>query len=181
MPPVGPLTEYLNQGEIQNAMGVSLNFTPSNNDVALAFQQAGDFVYSTPLLDLEDLLTKDVRIILYSGDADYICNWFGGEAVSLAVNYTHAEAFRAAGYAPFLVDEVEYGVVREQGNFSFVRIYESGHQVPYFQRKAQSLGISCFIWFTNGNLQHLLPIRCLKGRSRGLILPLVQSLTLLIM
>lgn len=144
MPPVGPLIEYLNQGEIQNAMGVSLNFTPGNNDVYYAFQQAGDMVYSAALLDLEDLLDKEVRIILYSGDADYICNWFGGEAVSLAVNYTHAEAFRAAGYAPFLIDEVEYGAVREQGNFSFVRIYESGHQVPYFQRKSQSPGVSYF-------------------------------------
>lgn len=115
-------------------MGVSLNYTPANNEVYFAFQQTGDFVYATPLLDLEDLLNKDVRIIMYSGDADYICNWFGGEAVSLAVNYTHAEDFRAAGYAPFLVDGTEYGAVREQGNFSFVRIYESGHQVPYFQR-----------------------------------------------
>ena len=134
VPPVGPLIEYLNQAEIQNAMGVSLNYTPANNEVYFAFQQTGDFVYATPLLDLEDLLNKDVRIIMYSGDADYICNWFGGEAVSLAVNYTHAEDFRAAGYAPFLVDGIEYGAVREQGNFSFVRIYESGHQVPYFQR-----------------------------------------------
>lgn len=60
---------------------------------------------------------------------------FGGEAVSLAVNYTHADEFRASGYAPFLIDGTEYGAVREAGNFSFVRVYESGHQVPYFQRK----------------------------------------------
>lgn len=64
------------------------------------------------------------------GDADYICNWFGGEAVSLALNYTQAEKFRKAGYAPLLVDGVEYGSVREYGNFSFARIYEAGHEVP---------------------------------------------------
>ena len=77
-------------------------------------------------------------MVLYAGDSDYICNWFGGEAVSLAVNYSHAEEFRNAGYAPFVIDGMEYGAVRERGNFSFVRIYESGHQVPYFQRKSSN-------------------------------------------
>ena len=72
---------------------------------------------------------------LYYGDADYLCNWFGGEAVSLAVNYTHADAFRSAGYVPFTVDGVEYGEVRQAGNFSFLRMYESGHEVPYYQPK----------------------------------------------
>jgi hypothetical protein len=49
---------------------------------------------------------------------------FGGQAVSLAVNYTHAKEFRAADYAPFKLDGTEYGEVREYGNFSFTRIYE---------------------------------------------------------
>jgi carboxypeptidase C (cathepsin A) len=33
-----------------------------------------------------------------------------------------------------LVDGTEYGEVRQYGNFSFARIYESGHEVPYYQR-----------------------------------------------
>jgi hypothetical protein len=71
---------------------------------------------------------------LFYGDADYIClsplvptsldpfsnkftgNWFGGQAISLQVNYTHAEQFAAAGYEPFVVDGTEYGEVRQYGN-----------------------------------------------------------------
>jgi hypothetical protein len=37
---------------------------------------------------------------------------------------------------PFVVDGTEYGAAIEKGNFSFVRIYESGHQVLYFQHKS---------------------------------------------
>lgn len=33
-----------------------------------------------------------------------------------------------------MVDGTEYGEVRQYGNFSFARIYESGHEVPYYQR-----------------------------------------------
>lgn len=43
------------------------------------------------MTDLEEILDYGVRVSLIYGDADYICNWFGGEAVSLAVNYRHAE------------------------------------------------------------------------------------------
>lgn len=53
--------------------------------------------------------------------------------MSMQVNYTHASEFRSAGYAPFVVDDVEYGEVRQYGNFSFLRIYEAGHEVPFYQ------------------------------------------------
>ena len=71
-----------------------------------------------------------------SGDADFLANWFGGEAVSLAMNYTQSASFCEAGYAPFVIEGVEFGEVRQYGNFSFLRVYESGHAVPYYQPKA---------------------------------------------
>ena len=125
--------DYVNQAEIQQALGVNLNYTESNNDVGYAFQMTGDFVYPNFLEDLEVILNNGVRVALYYGDADYICNWFGGEAASLALNYTHKAEFAAAGYTPFIVDGTEYGEVRQYGNFSFLRIYEAGHEVPFYQ------------------------------------------------
>ena len=74
-----------------------------------------------------------MRVALIYGDADYICNWFGGEAVSNQLNYTHKAEFAKTGYVPFTVDGTEYGEVRQYGNFSFVRVYEAGHEVPYYQ------------------------------------------------
>ncbi|KAL1795765.1 hypothetical protein ACET3X_005989 [Alternaria dauci] len=123
---------YLNLGEVQDALGVTLNYSGSNG-IYYAFQNTGDFIYPNFRLDLEYLLSQDVRVSLAYGDADYICNWFGGEAISLAIEYTHSDEFRAAGYEAMVVDGTEYGEVRQYGNFSFARIYESGHEVPYYQ------------------------------------------------
>ncbi|OTB00955.1 hypothetical protein M426DRAFT_323843 [Hypoxylon sp. CI-4A] len=135
--PPGYWTEYLNTAAVQNAIGVDVNYTSTSSEqVYIGFDYTGDFVYPNLFTDLEDLLAKNVRIALIYGDADYICNWMGGEAVSLAVNYTHSDDFRSAGYAPLTVDGVEYGESRQYGNFSFTRVYESGHEVPYYQPKA---------------------------------------------
>jgi carboxypeptidase D len=129
--------EYLNQASVQNALGVKLNYTDySNNEIYFAFQQTGDFVYQNFIEDLEMILDRGVAVSLIYGDADYICNWFGGEAVSLAINYTQQAEFNAAGYQPFLVNGMEYGEVRQRGNFSFLRLYEAGHEVPYYQPEA---------------------------------------------
>ncbi|KAF2199346.1 putative carboxypeptidase S1 [Delitschia confertaspora ATCC 74209] len=127
------LEAYFNQASVQNALGTNINYTEANNEIYWAFQETGDFVYPNFIEDIEMLLNNGVRVALYYGDADYICNWFGGEAVSLAVNYTHASEFRKAGYEKLVVEGQEYGEVRQYGNFSFLRIWEAGHLVPYYQ------------------------------------------------
>ncbi|PYH99538.1 alpha/beta-hydrolase [Aspergillus ellipticus CBS 707.79] len=95
-------------------------YTQSSSEVFYAFQQTGDFVWLNFIEDLEEILKLPVRLSLIYGDADYICNWFGGQAISLAVDYAHAA----------------YGQTRESGNLSFTRVYEAGHEVPYYQPTA---------------------------------------------
>ena len=82
------------------------------------------------------------------GDRDYQCNCesrlvavivsqetdvpfpgIGGEEVSLAINSTYTDGFRAAGYANLEThDTYVGGVVRQYGNFSFTRVFEAGHE-----------------------------------------------------
>lgn len=60
-------------------------------------------------------------------------NWIGGEAVSLAINYTETPEFHAAGYAAIQTnDSFSGGQVRQYGNLSFNRVYQAGHEVPSY-------------------------------------------------
>lgn len=125
---------WLNTAPIQDALGVDLNYT-SSNLIYNAFSLSGDF--AAPYLpDLEKLLQWDVQVSLVYGDADYICNWLGGEALSLAADWPGAEDFRDAGYTELLVDGKAYGETRQFGKLSFTRVWEAGHEVPYFQPAA---------------------------------------------
>ncbi|KAH8196941.1 hypothetical protein TruAng_008898 [Truncatella angustata] len=135
-PEPGYWINYVNTAFVQNALGVDLNYTSaSSQQVQEGFLSSGDWAYSK-LPELENLLNLGVRVALIHGDADYLANWMGGEAISLAVNYTHSTEFRSSGYAPFMVNGTEYGESRQYGNFSFTRIYEAGHDVPFYQPSA---------------------------------------------
>jgi carboxypeptidase C (cathepsin A) len=88
------------------------------------------------LLDLSELLESGTRVALLFGDADYILNWLGGQDLSLAVNFTGSEIFRNAGYVPLVTDGKRYGDTREADNFSFTRLFDAGHDAPFYQPKA---------------------------------------------
>ncbi|KAH8897109.1 alpha/beta-hydrolase [Thozetella sp. PMI_491] len=130
--------EYLNTRTVQEAIGAVVNFTNTGYSVYNAFLRTGDWVRRAPIPELASLLQKGVRIGLVYGDRDYVCNWLGGEALSMelasAVGGLYATRFPSAGYAPIIVnDSYIGGVVRQFGNLSFSRIYQAGHYVPAYQ------------------------------------------------
>lgn len=122
---------YLNQAHIQQALGVPVNWTRSSSVVNAAFSADGDYPRDGWLHKLQYLLSSGVRVALMYGDRDFACNWYGGEAVSLALNYSN---FNGAGYAD-IETNASYtgGLVREHGNLSFSRVFEAGHEVPAYQ------------------------------------------------
>lgn len=129
--------QYVNTSVVQQALGVDTNYTGFINiEVTSSFWFSGDYVRGYPLSDLEELLNSGTRVALVYGDADYACNWYGGEDLSLTANFTGATQFQKAGYAPLLVNGKRYGDTREHGNFSFTRVFDAGHMVPFYQPEA---------------------------------------------
>ena len=63
--------------------------------------------------------------------SDYTCNWLGGQVVADEIG---AKGYDTAGFVNITTsDDIVHGQVRQSGLFSFVRIYESGHEVPFYQ------------------------------------------------
>ncbi|KKY16990.1 putative carboxypeptidase s1 [Phaeomoniella chlamydospora] len=135
--PPNSFIEYLNQANVQSAIGVPVNFTTTSTAVTGAFNATGDYERGDYIESLAWLLSQGIRVALIYGDRDYVCNWLGGEAVSFAVAgaiQSDYSQWYNAGYAPIIVnDSYIGGVVREYGNLSFSRIYDAGHLVPAYQ------------------------------------------------
>ncbi|PYH98993.1 alpha/beta-hydrolase [Aspergillus ellipticus CBS 707.79] len=128
---------YLNQHWVQRALGVPINWTQSAESVSEAFHSTGDYPRSDErglVGDLAYILDQGIKVALVYGDRDYACPWIGGEEVSLHVDYSDADRFRAAGYAPVRTSSSYVGgLVRQFGNFSFTRVFQAGHEVPAYQ------------------------------------------------
>lgn len=124
--------DYLNSPVVQAGIGAFQNFSESSNAVGTAFGTTGDDGRESHTIeDMRSLLEQNITVMMYTGDADYNCNWLGGEAVSKEINST---GFSTAGYVNISTsDNVVHGQVKQAGAFSFVRIYESGHEVPFYQ------------------------------------------------
>ena len=130
--PYGFYVDYLNTASVQEAIGAYVNYSESNQAVYLAFTATGDDGRKLQTVaDMLKLIEANLTVIMYTGDADYNCNWFGGEAVSKEIG---APGFKKAGYTNITTsDGIVHGQVKQAGKFAFLRVYESGHEVPFYQ------------------------------------------------
>jgi carboxypeptidase C (cathepsin A) len=124
--------DYLNTETVLQAIGAYQNYSESSTTVGDAFGATGDDArVDNTISDTRSLLEKNITVVMYAGDADYNCNWLGGEAVSKELNAT---GFTDAGYVNISTsDGIVHGQVKQSSTYSFVRVYESGHEVPFYQ------------------------------------------------
>lgn len=73
-----------------------------------------------------DLLNDDIPALIYAGDVDYICNYLGNHAWTLALQWKGTKEFTAATEH----DWKGRGWARTAQGFTFLQVYDAGHMVP---------------------------------------------------
>ncbi|KAL2807896.1 Alpha/Beta hydrolase protein [Aspergillus granulosus] len=127
---------FFNRAWVQNALGAKVNYTGNSNAVYKAFGSTGNALITRgrAMDDFAFIMAQGVKTNLIYGDRDYVCNWLGGENVSLSIDHKHTSAFRSSGYANLIVNSTYMGgVFRQHGNVSFTRVFEAGHEGPSYQ------------------------------------------------
>ena len=133
--PYENFAKYLNTPKVQQAIGAYQNYSDSApQNVISGFTRTGDDGRTAgSVRHVRHLLEKGVKITMHAGDADYNCNWFGGHVIAEKIG---GEPFADSGYANLTVSNNTYGQVRQAGSLAFVRVYYSGHEVPFYQPSA---------------------------------------------
>ncbi|KAI0688091.1 Alpha/Beta hydrolase protein [Cytidiella melzeri] len=143
---MGWIDVWMNNAENKKVLGVpaNLQFDSCNMEVNQAFFKQGDGMHNSAAL-LPDIINDDVKLLVYTGNADSMCNFMGNEAwveklehkfhsefvKSISTKWTTLGSGRVAGEVRFAG-----GNGFTAGNVTFVQVLEAGHMVPFDQPKA---------------------------------------------
>jgi len=128
------ISDYLNQDKVMKALGAEVSkYDSCNFDINRNFLFAGDWMQ--PFHRLVPGILEQIPILIYAGDADFICNWLGNLAWTSALEWPGQKAYNKAPLEDFklLEDGSKIGSIKSSGNFTFMRLHAGGHMVPYDQ------------------------------------------------
>jgi cathepsin A (carboxypeptidase C) len=131
------ISEFLNQKHVQDALGVeTTEYEGCNFDINRNFMFAGDWM--KPYHTLIPSILKEIPVLIYAGDTDYICNWVGNEAWTEVLDWSGHKRFTDSEKKDLHREgsDKAYGKVKTSDGLSFMRIYDAGHMVPMDQPEA---------------------------------------------
>ncbi|KAI5949355.1 CPYA [Candida jiufengensis] len=129
------IDSYMNKPEVMKALGAEVSsYESCNFDVNRNFMFAGDWM-KPYFKNVIDLLQKDLPVLIYAGDKDFICNWLGNEAWTNKLEWSGSKGFSKSPVKQWKVDGNHAGDVKNFEHFTFLRVFEAGHMVPYDQPK----------------------------------------------
>ncbi|WEW61996.1 serine-type carboxypeptidase [Emydomyces testavorans] len=134
------ITKWLNQQSVMDTLGVEVSsYDSCNMDINRNFLFHGDWM--KPFHRVVPALIDQIRVLIYAGDADFICNWLGNQAWTDALEWSGQKKFAHAQMKNLTIvdnksEGKNIGEVKSHGNFTFMRLYGGGHMVPLDQPEA---------------------------------------------
>lgn len=128
------MERFLNQKSVRDALGVGeIDFVSCSSEVheALLMDWMRNLEVGIPAL-LED----GIKVLVYAGEYDLICNWLGNSRWVHAMEWSGQKQFGASPTVPFSVDGAEAGLLKNYGPLTFLKVHDAGHMVPMDQSKA---------------------------------------------
>ena len=126
------ISAWLNKEKVREALGVEVDgFESCNMDINQNFMFAGDWMM--PYHRLVPSLLQQLPVLVYAGDADFICNYLGNRAWTEELAWEGKDAYNAAEMTDLELGGDKYGQVKSAGNLTYMAIHAAGHMVPYDQ------------------------------------------------
>jgi cathepsin A (carboxypeptidase C) len=128
------VSSFLNQASTKKELGTTgHSWSDCNQIVNMMF--ASDWMKNFQT-QFPDMLASNIRVLIYAGDVDFICNYMGNKAWTLAMEWPHKADFNAAVDTEWSANGKTAGMARSSNGFTFLQVYDAGHMVPRDQPAA---------------------------------------------
>lgn len=130
------LTEYLNRAAVVDALGAEVDdFTMCSSRVGQDFASNYDML-DTIITRVPEIL-KEIPVLVYAGDADFICNWLGNRAWTDGLEWDGSKAYSKASTKSLKLGSGDkYGQIKAADGLAFVQLFEAGHMAPFDKPEA---------------------------------------------
>lgn len=146
-PDLDQMTDYLRRADVGAALnldnGKANGWTECNNQVTANFRMGHNGVPSIQLLP--GLIESGVKVLLFSGDRDLICNHLGTESLIHNMKWSGGTGFetKPGVWAPrrgWTFEGEAAGYYQQARNLTYVLFYNASHMVPYdFPRRTRDM------------------------------------------
>ncbi|KAL4462597.1 hypothetical protein ABPG74_000427 [Tetrahymena malaccensis] len=137
------LDNFLARDDVKSALGVSgRNWEECSSRVHQALQNDIFVGYSSYVAQI---LESGIKVLIYSGDQDFICNYIGGLTWVTQMQWTKQSEFQSAQFEDYIVNGKSAGQIKSAGILQFLRVYQAGHQVPMDQPEVALAILNQFI------------------------------------
>ncbi|CAK4084656.1 unnamed protein product [Aphanomyces euteiches] len=82
---------------------------------------------------VKPMLEDGIEVLVYAGDADFIVNWMGCKAWTVALDWKYKSQFSQMEDIDWTVKGKKAGKVRSVQGLTFLQVFEAGHMVPMNQ------------------------------------------------
>ncbi|CAG8450261.1 9263_t:CDS:10 [Diversispora eburnea] len=136
-PILDAIEKYSNLMDVKLELGADpqIKYESCNMDVNTKFSFSGDWMRPFQRL-IPPLLEDNIRVLIYNGDADFVCNWIGSFAWVKELPWSGKPGFNLVETKPWKTrgkNSFNAGEITSFEQFTFLRIFEAGHMVPYDQ------------------------------------------------
>lgn len=141
-PQTADIRAYLDRDDVRELLGAAPvsqigKFASCNMKVAAGFNARRDSIVDNGAY-IAALLERNIKVIIYVGTLDWICNWLGNLRWLMKLSWTGDKAFYKAKNYEWVVDGKAAGETQSGGGLTWATVFSSGHMVP-FNRPREAL------------------------------------------
>jgi serine carboxypeptidase-like clade IV len=120
---------FMNLPDVQASLGVPAGTYWTECDNLVHSYLTQDWMTNLEK-NIPAMLAAGVRVLVYAGDKDFICNFEGNKRWVNAMQWAGAAEFAAAPTLGWTVEGEPAGLAKSANGLTLLQVYDAGHMVP---------------------------------------------------